>query len=193
MLKEHEVTLKGKTPKGRSIELRPMTEDDWDILVKWNSDSEVLYYCEGDDVTSYTLEEVQGIYRSVSQNAFCFIIEVDEKPIGECWLQEMNLERFLQKYPDLDCRRIDIMIGEKEYWGQGIGTEVTRMLTEFGFLKEGADMIFACDIADYNIRALRAVQKAGYEIVHKGESTSKANCTYDAVITSEKFFETKED
>ena len=98
-----------------------MTEDDWDILLKWNSDPEVLYYSEGDNITSRNLEEVQGIYRWVSQTAFCFMIEVGGMPIGECWLQRMNLERILEKYPNADCRRIDLMIGEKAFWGQGLG------------------------------------------------------------------------
>lgn len=55
------------------------------------------------------------MYRSVSQNAYCFIIEYDSDPIGECWLQKMNLKRIINKFPDCDCRRIDIMIGEKEF------------------------------------------------------------------------------
>lgn len=190
-LKQHKVILEGKTSQDRNIRLRPMTEDDWDILDKWNSDPEVLYFSEGDNVTAYTLEQVQEIYRSVCKNAFCFIIEVDNKPVGECWLQKMNLERVLQKYPDLDCRRIDLMIGEKQYWGQGIGTELIRLLTEFGFLKEGADIIFGCDIADYGIRSLKAFQKVGYEIVSKikEEPGRKADYIYDVALTKEKIFE----
>ncbi len=42
--------------------LRPMTEKDWGLLLTWNSDPEILYFAEGDDVTSYTLSEVQDIY-----------------------------------------------------------------------------------------------------------------------------------
>jgi hypothetical protein len=38
------------------------------------------------------MDETQAIYRGVSQSAFCFIIELEEKAIGECWLQEMNLD-----------------------------------------------------------------------------------------------------
>jgi aminoglycoside 6'-N-acetyltransferase len=168
-----------------------MTEEDWDILLRWNSDPEVLYYSDGNDVTSYTLEEVQGIYRSVSQTGFCFAIEFGGKPIGECWLQEMNLEWILQKYPDLDCRRIDIAIGEKQYWGRGIGTEVTRMLTKFGFLDEDADMLFCCSIADYNMRALKAVQKVGYELLskRKGEPGARAKYAHYFTLTKEEFVE----
>ena len=189
-LKQHQVILEGNAPQGRCIRLRPMTEDDWDILVRWNNDPYVLYYAEGDDITAYTLGQVQSKYRSVCQSAICFIIEADGKPIGECWLQKMNLERVLQKYPDLDCRRIDLAIGEKQYWGQGIGTEVIRLLTEFGFLRERVDVIYEPGIADYNIRSLKAFQRVGYEIVSsiKEEPASKANFLYDLVLTKDKFF-----
>jgi hypothetical protein len=64
-LKEHDITLHGD-----QVTLRPMTENDWDVLLKWNSDPAVLYYSEGSDVKSYNLEQVQGMYRYVSQAAF---------------------------------------------------------------------------------------------------------------------------
>ena len=86
-LGEHEIVLRGE-----KVLLRPMTEDDWDILLKWNNDPDVLYFSESADVTSHSLEQVQRIYRVVSQNAFCFIIEVDGRPIGECWLQKHRRE-----------------------------------------------------------------------------------------------------
>ena len=49
------------------ILLRPMTEDDWPVLHKWNSDPEVLYYSEGSDVAGWSLAEVQDIYLEVEQ------------------------------------------------------------------------------------------------------------------------------
>lgn len=163
-LRPHNITLKGQT-----IVLRPMTENDWDILLKWNNISEVLYYIEGDDVTSRTLDDLQSIYRTISQNALCFIIESDGKPIGECWLQQMNLERILQKYPSADCRRIDLMIGETAFWGRGIGTEAISLLTAFAFGHERADYVFGCDVADYNLASQKAFQKAGYQLSEKIE------------------------
>lgn len=184
VLKQHNITLE----KG-NITLRPMTENDWDILHKWNSDPEVLYFSEGDYVSAYNLEQVQQIYRSVSQNAYCFIIEFNNKPIGECWFQQMNLQRILRKYSGLDCRRIELMVGEKQYWGQGIGTEVIRLPTEFEFLREGADIIFGCDIADYNIASLKVFQKTGFKIDVRIEQPpgSKAHYCYDLVLKKEKF------
>ena len=158
-LREHDITLQGE-----GLVLRPMTEDDWDILLKWNSDPEVLYYSEGDDITSRNLEDVQEIYRWVSQTAFCFVMELAGRPIGECWLQRMNLERILAKYPKADCRRIDLMIGEKEFWGRGLGTKAIQLLTDFAFEREKADLVFGCEVADYNPASQKAFQKNGYEI-----------------------------
>jgi RimJ/RimL family protein N-acetyltransferase len=164
-----------------------MTEDDWAILLKWNRDPEVLYYAEGENILEHSLEEVQEIYRSVSQTAFCFIIEYNSAPVGECWLQRMNLERILRQYPGLDCRRIDLMIGEKVVWGRGIGTEVVQLLTTFGFESERADVLFGCDVADYNVGSLRVFQKAGFAICAKIEQPpdNKARYRYDLLLTRE--------
>ncbi|MHC4593186.1 MAG: GNAT family N-acetyltransferase, partial [Planctomycetota bacterium] len=137
-IREHNVTLRDE-----DLVLRPMTEADWDILSEWNCDPEVLYYSEGDHVQEYDLARVQQIYRGTSQNAFCFVIEFEGAPIGECWLQRMNLERILAEYPGRDCRRIDLMIGEKELWGRGLGTRTIRLLVELAFGQEKADAVFA--------------------------------------------------
>ena len=187
-LRQHDVTLCGETRHGLAVRLRPMTEDDWPLLYRWNGDPEVLYYSEGADVASYSPEEVRGIYCAVSKTAFCFIVEADGTPVGECWLQEMNIERILKKYPGLDCRRIDLMIGEKSYWGQGIGTEAIRLLTEFGFLEQGADVIHSC-VGDYNVRSWRAFRRVGYQIVEriKEPPGSKAGYEYNLALTREVF------
>ena len=158
-LREHTITL-----RQYPLVLRPLTEGDWDILLEWNNDPEVLYYAEGDDLSSRSLEEVQAIYRSVSQSAFCFIIEESGQATGECWLQRLNLDRLLRLYPNADCRRIDLSIGNKTLWGRGIDTAVIRLLTHFAFTHEHADFVFGCDVADYNLASQKAFQKAGYQL-----------------------------
>ena len=188
-LREHNITLQGKR-----IVLRLMTEADWPVLLKWNNDPEVLYFSEGDDVDAYSLEQIQMIYRHVSQTAYCFMIEFEGDPIGECWLQEMNLERILETYPGRDCRRIDLMIGEKAFWGQGLGTEVIRLLSAFAFEREKADLVFGCDIADYNPASLKAFQNVGYVVDVQREQSAgdKARFRYDLVLTQEKYEITEE-
>ncbi|MCX6377657.1 MAG: GNAT family N-acetyltransferase [Armatimonadetes bacterium] len=181
-LREHDITL-----TSGDIVLRPTTEKDWDMLLKWNSDAEVLYYAASGDATSSSLDAVQDLYRSVSQAAICFITEVDGKPIGDCWLQRMNMKRLLDLFPDRDCRRIDLIIGEKDYWNKGIGSEVIGMVTRFGFDAEHADAIFGI-VLGHNPRSRRAFEKNGYTLYQELPSTSpKADVEWDLMITRETF------
>ncbi|MCY4603671.1 MAG: GNAT family N-acetyltransferase [Gemmatimonadetes bacterium] len=159
-LKSHTVHLRTSR-----LRLRPMTDADWDILLRWNQDPDVLYYADGADVTAYTLDQIKRIYGGISQAAFCFIAELDGQPIAEAWLQAMNLSRIIEAYPGCDCRRIDLSIGEKQYWNKGLGTEIIRALVDFGFSEEKAELIFACDIADYNPRSRAAFAKVGFQVV----------------------------
>ena len=178
-LREHNITLRGER-----LVLRPMTEHDWDIIQKWESDPEVLYYFDGDWIEDRELETTQMIYRGVSQTAFMFLAEFDARPIGCCWLQKMNLERVLERFPGKDIRRIDLAIGEKELWGKGLGTEMIRILTDFGFGRENADAIFGCSVADYNPRSRRAFERNGYTVFQQTPQPEghKAKIEYDLVV-----------
>ena len=120
-----------------------------------------MKYADHDDFKPITLGEVQTIYRWISTHAHCFIIEVVGRPIGECWLQRMNLRRIVDQFPGKDVRRIDLMIGEKELWGRGYGAEAIAVLVDFGFSHEAADAIFGIVSAD-NARSLRAFEKCGF-------------------------------
>ena len=47
-LQIHQVCL-----ESQRLRLRPMTEDDWGTVLRWNQDPEILFYSEGADVVSY--------------------------------------------------------------------------------------------------------------------------------------------
>jgi RimJ/RimL family protein N-acetyltransferase len=161
--------------------LRPTTEQDWGFLVAlWNT-PEVAYYTEGGEWTPFTLEDVQRIYAGISAQAYCFIMEVDGRPIGECWLQRMNLPRLRDAFPHCDQRRIDLAIADPDLWGHGCGTRAIRLLADFALTQEKADAVFACDVWDYNTRSLRAFKKAGFQVagsIHQPPG-AKGRATYD--------------
>ena len=178
-LRSHDVVL-----ADGDLALRPMTEDDWDVLLAWNNDPEVLYYAEGGDVTRRTLAEVQAMYRGVSRNAYVFVAELEGVPVGECWLQRMNLERILSRFPpETDLRRIDLTLGERALWGRGLGTRTVALLTTFAFETCKVAAVFACDVADYNPASRRVFEKNGYleyQAVAQ-PSGAKAKAVFDLV------------
>ena len=156
-LRRHDVTLGA----GRVV-LRPLTEGDWELVVGLWNDQSIACYADAAPST-YTTEQVQGIVRGISWTGFCFVIEFEGRPVGECWLQEMNVARVLRRYPGLDCRRIDIEI-QKDFWDRGIGSTAIGLLVSFGFESEGADGIFAVDVGEENGRSLRAFGKSGFGV-----------------------------
>ncbi len=164
IIKTHGVTLCGAAGDHK-ITLCPLTDEHLSYLYKWCSDTDVLYWTEGgaaEELAPYPPELVDQIYGMVSQNAHCFLISVDDTPIGECWLQKMNLSAVLQQYsPGTDVRRIDMSIGEKDWWGKGIGTAFVGMLLDFAFTDQKVDVLH-CICEDYNQRSCRMWEKHGF-------------------------------
>lgn len=154
-LRTHEVTL-----VDGSLVLRPMTEDDWHIIAAWNTDPRVLRFSDNGEVSQRSLAEVRGIYRGVSQAADMFVFDLDGVAVGDGWVQAMNLPRITAALPDQRLSRIDLQLAH-DVWGQGIGTRALRLLTAHAF-NRGDDLVFGCDIADFNDRSRRTFLRCGY-------------------------------
>ncbi len=197
-IRPHDITLYG----GRgtvNLVLRPLTDQALPDLYRWNADPEVLYGTEGGpegEKLSYSPEKVRGIYGSVSQDALLFLIEADGRAVGECWLQRMNLPEIRANDPEeSDIRRIDIMIGEKDCWGHGIGTQAVAMLAEYAFAGEQVDALH-CICDDYNLRSCRIWEKNGFVLVRhdplpqgwKGKNQLHYRLTRGDYIQKRRFF-----
>lgn len=183
-------TVLSREAGGFFVELLPMTDGHLPLLYAWNQMPEILYWCEGDDILTHSEEEVREIYGGVSEHAFMFIIRVDGAPVGECWLQDMNMPLILRKYPDKTVKRIDMTIYDKSLWGKGLGREIIAMLLDFGFTQCGADYIYAMP-EDYNERSQRCAAAAGFILdeVEEHEPTTKGKYTYYNVMSKELFAE----
>lgn len=173
-----------------SLVLRPMTEDDWDVIAAWNNDPDVLWFTDNGGVSERSLTELQQIHRVVSRTADLFVFEIDGVAVGDGWVQQMNLDRILRAFPDRRLARIDLQLSPT-VWGKGIGTRAVRLLTGHAF-EGGHDLVFACDIADYNARSRRAFLRCGYVpwrrvLSPPGDATT---FVYDLVCRPELFYNT---
>jgi RimJ/RimL family protein N-acetyltransferase len=180
-LRAHDVTLTGER-----VVLRPMTERDWPLVEAINNDPEVGYFAEEDDWRPYTLERLQTIYRAISRQALMFVIEHRGRPIGECWLQRMNVPRILEERPGQDVRRIDLAIGLKHLWGQGLGSETIRLLVVHAFEQEGVGAL-VCFCGGHNPRSRRAFEKAGFAVLRTVPGNAKSGVGYDLLLTREDY------
>jgi len=188
IIKTHDVTLYG----GNDVDiiLRPLCDEHLPLLYKWGGDPEVVYWSDTGNVNDFDEESVRSIYGSVSQNGLCFLAEIDQYPIGNFWLQKMNISEVSALYPGLDVRRIEAEIGEKEHWGRGIGTEIVHMLIDYAFYGENVDVLH-CFSADYNLRSQKTLLKQGFVLCGEEvvENSLRAKKEYHYRLTRQEFIQ----
>ena len=64
---------------------------------------------------------------------------------------------------------IGLMIGEKEYWGKGYGTEIIKLVVDYAFKKLSLHKVTAGAVAA-NKSSIKAFQKASFEIEGRAKS-----------------------
>ncbi len=160
------------------VTLRPLTDQDLPLLAQWNADPEVLHFTEG-DVDPYTPEETASLYASLSKIADCFILSVEGKDVGECRLQPVKSPFSKLLDSSVDCRRVDVMIGDSALWGKTYGSRAIGLLCRFAFENTSCTHLFAKGIFDYNTRAKKAFERQGFKVFE----TIPADGDYPGEIT----------
>jgi RimJ/RimL family protein N-acetyltransferase len=75
----------------------------------------------------------------------------------------------------------DIILGEKACWGQGYGTEATRLAVDDGFTALGLHNIMLT-VRSYNERGVRAYSRAGFKIIgRRREARRFGGQAYDLI------------
>ena len=147
---------------GERIRLRADERADLPFFVQWLNDPEVranLLAC----LPFSQVEEEQWFENMLKNPAYehPLAIEVRQgdswKLIGNCSLFDFNWR--------VRCAEFGIFIGDKTYWDQGYGTEVTRLLLKHGFETLNLNRIFL-RVYSTNPRGVRCYEKAGF--VHEG-------------------------
>ncbi len=147
--------------EGYRIILRPITRDLYRQYYYWRQDSEVMYWGTGEpNMTTIISEDrfMQNydeiIQDPLRQGMFGIFLQ-DGTPIG------------MVDYRDLDpvnrTAVVGIMIGEKNLWDQGFGTDAFATLCRLLFDRFGLRRLQA-DAWEGNQRSLAMMQKVGFQI-----------------------------
>ncbi len=146
--------------KGR---LRPVNRKDWAPIVGWWNDPDVrrLFDVHFVDQTFSDAEKWFAKNGSGEDDKLprSFVIEVDEE--GK-WVPVGTAE-FYNERPSHKTADFGFLIGDKNWWGKGIGTEAAKRMVKYGLDELGYKRIGAVSAA-YNVRSLNALQKAGFQI-----------------------------
>ncbi len=142
--------------KGEIIYLRLLERDDLEKRVKWINDPEVNHtlgfdYPAGLDKTRAWF---QTTLMDSSRMNFSIVDRASEKLIGMAGYLAINRKNRNAEFY--------ITIGEKDFWGKGIGDEAIRLLLQYGFTELGLEKVYLHTF-DYNERAGRLYERNGFK------------------------------
>lgn len=141
--------------KGKTVYLRPITEEDTDLVVRWRNDKKVVEnFIYRKPITRD--DHLNWFHNKIEKGlVYQFIICDNEtdKPLGSVYLQ--NFEE--------DCKKAEFgsFLGEDEAYGRGLGTETCSLLVEYSFEVLGLHKLESRVIA-YNVASRRMLEKSGY-------------------------------
>jgi RimJ/RimL family protein N-acetyltransferase len=143
---------------GRRIRLRALERSDIPTFVRWLNDPEVIENLLLYLPISQAQEEQWFDDYLQDTNRHVFGIEtLHGKLIGNIALESVNWKD--------RCAELGIVIGEKDHWNKGYGTEAVRTLLGFAFREMNLHRVFL-RVFDDNTRAIHCYEKCGFQ--HEG-------------------------
>lgn len=145
-----------RTPR---LLLREFTYDDFSAVHTYASDETVTRYTDWGpnsiDDTEEFFREALLVANAQPRDSYLFAISLSESPAIGC--ARLGIVSRAELIGDLG------YVLNAGYWGQGIATEATKCLIDFGFNELGLHRIFATCHPD-NIGSSRVLEKAGFQL-----------------------------
>ena len=142
---------------GRLVRLRPIELSDAPRYYRWINDAEVARFLEARTLYSMTQEEeyVRTATLQTRPPEVKLAIELldEERHVGSIALHAIH--------PEDRRATLGIMIGEKDCWNRGIGTDAIRTMLRYGFEELNLNRIdLTCD--ERNARGIACYRKCGF-------------------------------
>jgi RimJ/RimL family protein N-acetyltransferase len=130
--------------------------------VRWQRDSEYVRLADGDPIRLSSEKRIREwhvenrVDRGLQPERYTFWVRTlaEDKLIGEFGLSVDLIHSVAW---------VGIAIGERDFWGKGYGTEMMKLCLRYAFLELGVQRV-ALGLHEYNPRALRSYEKAGFQL-----------------------------
>lgn len=139
---------------GRQLRLRSLGLADLNQMAAWNGDPELQSFVDCD--LPVQLPDLETWYRTnvPDRHYQIFAIEKDGSLIGDLELDHINWRK-----REAELR---IRIGNKRFWGQGLGSEAICLILDHLFMERNFQRIYL-RVYDFNKRAIRCYLKNGFK------------------------------
>lgn len=144
-----------KKLRGERVYLSPRNIEDAELYTEWLNEFDTTDYIGTSSQVMSLKEEKEYLEaEKKSEVAFAIVTEKEDKLIGSIALHDIDHIRRIAT--------MGIFIGDKEYRGQGYGTEAVRLILDFGFNYLNLNNI-KLDLKEFNVRALACYKKCGFK------------------------------
>jgi len=149
---KHEITIAYS-----DILLRPVQENDLELLRTWRNDSLISKYLIKTDYI--TREKQLEWFKRINADDDCYMFAIEETSILNRVIGSLSLYNFRK-----DCVEYGrLMIGDDEAHGKGLGFRAVSSLIYFAF-EELKNAAVECIIHKENIACLKANYKVGFTV-----------------------------
>lgn len=139
--------------QGNLVRLRAPERGDLPTFVRWFNDPETTQFLLRGPPMSLEGEEQWYVDLEKRDDSVFCIETLEGKLIGNIGIMHIN-------WTDRSAE-IGVMIGEKDHWGRGFGTDAITLLLRYMFEELSIERVsLYCD--EKNIRAQRSYQKCGF-------------------------------
>lgn len=144
---------------GQLVKLRAYKEEDIEKAVEFINDEEVKKLMDSNIPFPMTKWQEEEWVRSRKANTdFTYDFAIEDlktgKYIGGCSINECDVK-------NRTCV-VGIMIGDKEYWGKGYGSDALKVLIKFIFEEVNMNKI-KLNVFSFNNRAIACYKKVGFK------------------------------
>ena len=140
---------------GENIYLRPREIEDIDSFVTWLNDEEIRQYLLMTSPLNKIRDRefVEQLYKDDRNIPLGITLKENDQLIGNVALINISLPN----------RRasMGIFIGDKSCWSKGYGTEALELMVRYAFHELNLHRIYLT-VFEFNVRAMRAYEKAGF-------------------------------
>jgi diamine N-acetyltransferase len=162
---------------GDKVALGPIRRDLIPVYQRWINDFEVVRTLAVSGPRPLTTEGEVAWYerRAMSDNDVSFTLyeRSSLRPIGSIGLH------FVDHYNRT--ATFGILIGEKDCWGKGYGTEATRLVLDYAFTGLGLHNVMLNVFAN-NERAIRAYRRAGFREIGRRRQAHRTGGEAEDVV-----------
>jgi RimJ/RimL family protein N-acetyltransferase len=162
---------------GTKVALGPIRRDLVGLYARWFNDFQVIQTLGVHGPRPMTFDAEMDWYERASKDTVAVYFTIYElatrRPIGTTSLMQVDNFDGTATY--------GIVIGEKDCWGRGYGTETTQLMLSYAFDRLGLHNVQLFVFAD-NVAGLRAYLKAGFkEIGRRREAHRRGGRLIDVV------------